>query len=154
MTATTNKQATPSQAAMDLARQVGVSMFAVDTASKDTMGMKLLSCEPGRAVIQMTVKEMHLNGHKICHGGFIFTLADSTFAFACNSSNTVAVAAGCSIEFLKSGQLGDVLTCVGQEQALSGRHGIYDMKVTNQNGEVIAMFRGKSAQIQGTVIPE
>jgi acyl-CoA thioesterase len=154
MTATTNKQATPSQAAMDLARQVGVSMFAVDTASKDTMGMKLLSCEPGRAVIQMTVKEMHLNGHKICHGGFIFTLADSTFAFACKSYNKVAVAAGCSIEFLKSGQLGDVLTCEGIEQTLSGRHGIYDMKVTNQNGEVIAMFRGKSAQIPGTVIPE
>jgi acyl-CoA thioesterase len=66
----------------------------------------------------------------------------------------VAVAAGCSIEFLKPGQLGDVLTCVGQEQALSGRHGIYDMKVTNQKGDVIAMFRGKSAQIQGTVIPE
>ena len=144
----------PSQAAIDLAKQVGESMFAVDTASKDTMGMQLISCEPGRAVIQMTVKDMHLNGHKICHGGFIFTLADSTFAFECNSYNKVAVAAGCSIEFLKSGQLGDVLTCVGQEQTLSGRHGIYDMKVTNQKGEVIAMFRGKSAQIQGTVIPE
>ena len=146
--------AAPSQAAIDLARQVGESMFAVDTASKDTMGMELLSCEPGRAVIRMTVKELHLNGHKICHGGFIFTLADSTFAFACNSYNKAAVAAGCSIEFLKPGQLGDVLTCVGQEQTMSGRHGIYDMKVTNQKGEVIAMFRGKSAQIQGTVIPE
>ena len=143
-----------SQKAIDLARQVGESMFAVDTASKDTMGMELLSCEPGRAVIRMTVKELHLNGHKICHGGFIFTLADSTFAFACNSYNKAAVAAGCSIEFLKPGQLGDVLTCVGQEQTMSGRHGIYDMKVTNQKGEVIAMFRGKSAQIQGTVIPE
>ena len=66
----------------------------------------------------------------------------------------MAVAAGCSIEFLKPGQLGDVLTCFGQEQTLSGRHGIYDMKVTNQKGEVIAMFRGKSAQIPGTVIPE
>ena len=146
--------AAPSQAAIDLARQVGESMFAVDTASKDTMGMELLSCEPGRAVIRMTVKELHLNGHKICHGGFIFTLADSTFAFACNSYNKAAVAAGCSIEFLTPGQLGDVLTCVGQEQTMSGRHGIYDMKVTNQKGEVIAMFRGKSAQIQGTVIPE
>jgi acyl-CoA thioesterase len=154
MNALVNKLVAPSQAAIDLAKQVGESMFAVDTASKDTMGMQLISCEPGRAVIQMTVKEMHLNGHKICHGGFIFTLADSTFAFACNSSNKVAVAAGCSIEFLKPGQLGDVLTCVGQEQALSGRHGIYDMKVTNQKAEVIAMFRGKSAQIQGTVIPE
>ena len=154
MSNTHSQLATPSQAAIDLAKQVGESMFAVDTASKDTMGMQLISCEPGRAVIQMTVKEMHLNGHKICHGGFIFTLADSTFAFACNSYNKVAVAAGCSIEFLKPGLLGDVLTCVGQEQALSGRHGIYDMKVTNQKGEVIAMFRGKSAQIQGTVIPE
>ena len=154
MSNTHSQLATPSKAAIDLAKQVGESMFAVDTASKDTMGMQLISCEPGRAVIQMTVKEMHLNGHKICHGGFIFTLADSTFAFACNSYNKVAVAAGCSIEFLKPGQLGDVLTCVGQEQALSGRHGIYDMKVTNQKGEVIAMFRGKSAQIQGTVIPE
>ncbi len=154
MSNTHSQLATPSQAAIDLAKQVGESMFAVDTASKDTMGMQLISCEPGRAEIQMTVKEMHLNGHKICHGGFIFTLADSTFAFACNSYNKVAVAAGCSIEFLKPGQLGDVLTCVGQEQALSGRHGIYDMKVTNQKGEVIAMFRGKSAQIQGTVIPE
>ena len=154
MSNTHSQLASPSQAAIDLAKQVGESMFAVDTASTDTMGMQLISCEPGRAVIQMTVKEMHLNGHKICHGGFIFTLADSTFAFACNSYNKVAVAAGCSIEFLKPGQLGDVLTCVGQEQALSGRHGIYDMKVTNQKGEVIAMFRGKSAQIQGTVIPE
>ena len=154
MSASPSHLATPSQAAIDLAKQVGESMFAVDTASKDTMGMQLISCEPGRAVIQMTVKDMHLNGHKICHGGFIFTLADSTFAFACNSYNKAAVAAGCSIEFLKPGQLGDVLTCVGQEQTMSGRHGIYDMKVTNQKGEVIAMFRGKSAQIQGTVIPE
>ncbi len=129
-------------------------MFAVDTASKDTLGMELLVCEPGRAVLRMTVRELHLNGHKICHGGFIFTLADSTFAFACNSHNRVTVAAGCSIEFLRPGQLGDVLTCEGLEQTLSGRHGIYDMKVTNQRGEVVAMFRGKSASIQGTVVPE
>jgi acyl-CoA thioesterase len=140
--------------AKDIARQVGETLFAVDIASKDTMGMVLISCEPGRAVIRMTVKELHLNGHQICHGGFIFTLADSTFAFACNSHNKNTVAAGCSIEFLKPGKLGDVLTCEGIEQTLSGRHGIYDMKVSNQNGEVIAMFRGKSAQIQGTVIPE
>ena len=139
--------------AKDLARQVGETMFAVDTASKDTMGMELVSCEPGRAVMRMEVKALHLNGHHICHGGFIFTLADSTFAFACNSYNKAAVAAGCSIEFLKPGQLGDLLTCEGLEQTLSGRHGIYDMKVSNQRGEVIALFRGKSAQIQGTVIP-
>ena len=129
-------------------------MLTVVVASKDTMGMELLACEPGRAVMRMTVKELHLNGHKICHGGFIFTLADSTFAFACNSYNKNAVAAGCSIEFLRPGKLGDVLTCEGVEQTLSGRHGIYDMKVTNQNGEVVAVFRGKSAQIQGTVFSE
>jgi acyl-CoA thioesterase len=138
----------------DIARKVGETMFPVDVASKDTMGMALLVCEPGRAVMRMEVKELHLNGHKICHGGFIFTLADSTFAFACNSYNKNAVAAGCSIEFLRPGKLGDVLTCEGVEQTLSGRHGIYDMKVTNQNGEVVAVFRGKSAQIAGTVFPE
>ncbi len=137
-----------------LARRVGESMFAVDTASRDTMGMELLACEPGRALMRMTVRELHLNGHKICHGGFIFTLADSTFAFACNSRNHVTVAAGCSIEFLKPGLPGDVLTCEGVEQVLQGRHGIYDMKVSNQRGEVVAMFRGKSAQLPGSVIPE
>ncbi len=140
--------------AIALAQKVAASMFAVDIATKDTMGMTILVCEPGRAVLCMTVRELHLNGHQICHGGFIFTLADSTFAFACNSYNKVAVAAGCSIEFLKPAKLGDVLTCEGVEQTLSGRHGIYDMRVTNQHGDTIAMFRGKSAQIQGTVIPE
>ena len=141
-------------AARDLATRVGQGMFAEDVASRDTMGMELVCCEPGRAVMRMLVKPLHLNGHQICHGGFIFTLADSTFAFACNSHNRVTVAAGCSIEFLKPGQLGDVLTCEGLEQVLQGRHGIYDMRVSNQRGEVVAMFRGKSAQIQGTVIPE
>ncbi|HEY1225798.1 MAG TPA: hotdog fold thioesterase, partial [Ramlibacter sp.] len=83
-----------------------------------------------------------------------FALADSTFAFACNSRNQSTVAAGCSIEFLNPGRHGDVLTCEGVEQVLQGRHGIYDMKVTNQRGEVVAMFRGKSAQVQGQVIPQ
>jgi acyl-CoA thioesterase len=133
---------------------VGDTMFAVDVASKDTMGMELLACEPGRALMRMVVKELHLNGHKICHGGFIFTLADSTFAFACNSHNNATVASAASIEFLKPAHLGDVLTCVGVEQVLSGRHGVYDMTVRNQKDQVIAMFRGKSAQIPGTVIPE
>jgi acyl-CoA thioesterase len=137
-----------------LASAVAMSMWAVDTATKDTMQMTLITAEPGRAVLEMQVRELHLNGHQICHGGFIFTLADSTFAFACNSYNKVAVAAGCSIEFLKPAHLGDVLTCEGVEQTLTGRHGIYDMRVTNQKGETIAMFRGKSAQIAGTVIPE
>jgi acyl-CoA thioesterase len=140
--------------AFDRARKVGEAMFAVDTASRLTMGMELLLCEPGRAILRMPIQALHLNGHQICHGGFIFTLADTTFAFACNSHNKNAVAAGCSIEFLKPVHEGDVLTCEGQEQTLVGRHGIYDMKVQNQHGEVVAMFRGKSAQIPGTVFPE
>ena len=139
---------------VELAAKVGEAMFAVDAASKDFLRMELVACEPGRAVMRMQVREPMLNGHKICHGGLIFTLADSTFAFACNSHNKVTVAAGCSIEFLKPAHLGDVLTCEGLEQVLQGRHGIYDMKVHNQRGEVVAMFRGKSASIQGTVIPE
>ena len=138
--------------ALALAQAVGQTMFAVDTASKDTMGMQLLACEPGRAVLRMEVKALHLNGHQICHGGFIFTLADTTFAFACNSHNKVTVAAGCSIEFLKPVHLGDILTCEGLEQTLTGRHGIYDMRVSNQHGEVVAMFRGKSAQIGGSIV--
>jgi acyl-CoA thioesterase len=137
-----------------LAARVGEAMFAADAASREFLGMELVSCGPGRAVMRMKVREPMLNGHKICHGGLIFTLADSTFAFACNSRNKVTVAAGCSIEFLKPAQLGDVLTCEGVEQLVQGRHGIYDMKVANQRGEVVAMFRGKSAQIQGTVIPQ
>lgn len=136
----------------ELAARVGEAMFAVDRATKDLLGIELLSCEPGRAVMRMTVQAAMLNGHDICHGGLIFTLADSTFAYACNSRNLNTVAAGCSIEFLKSGKEGDVLTCEGVERVLQGRHGIYDMTVTNQHGEVVATFRGKSTQIKGNVI--
>ncbi len=135
-----------------LARQVGESMYALDAASKDTMGIELLSCEPGRATMRMVVKPLHLNGHKICHGGFIFTLADSTFAYACNSRNHNTVANGCSIEFLRPAHEGDVLTSEGIEQVLNGRHGVYDIRVSNQKGQAVALFRGKSTQISGTVI--
>ena len=139
--------------AADLARRVGESMYAADEASKDTMGMELLACQPGRASMRMVVRPLHLNGHKICHGGFIFTLADSTFAYACNSRNHATVANGCSIEFLRPAHEGDVLTAEGVEQTLSGRHGIYDIRVSNQKGQAVALFRGKSTQISGTVIP-
>ena len=137
-----------------LARRVGEAMFAADRASRETMGMELLACEPGRAVMRMTVRALHLNGHQICHGGFIFTLADSTFAFACNSRNHNTVAAGCSIEFLRPAHAGDVLTCEGVEQVQSGRQGVYDMRVSDQHGQVVALFRGKSAQIKGHVIAD
>jgi acyl-CoA thioesterase len=137
-----------------LAAKVGEALFAGDRASKELLQMELVTCEPGRAVMRMAVREPMLNGHRICHGGLIFTLADSTFAFACNSHNKSAVAAGASIEFLKPAQLGDLLTCEGVEQVLQGRHGIYDMKVSNQRGETVAVFRGKSAQIPGPVLPD
>ena len=142
------------QAAQVLAQRVGAAMFEADRASRETMGMELLACEPGRALMRMTVRDLHLNGHQICHGGFIFTLADSTFAFACNSRNHNTVAAGCSIEFLRPAHAGDVLTCEGVEQVQSGRHGVYDMRVTNQHGHAVALFRGKSAQIKGHVLPD
>lgn len=137
-----------------LAAQVGERMFEADRATREFMGMELVSCEPGRAVLRMTVREAMLNGHDICHGGMIFTLADSTFAYACNSRNHATVASGCSIEFLRPAHAGDVLTCEGREQALQGRHGVYDMQVTNQHGQVVALFRGKSTQIKGHVIEE
>ena len=141
-----------SDESLALAQGVAQKLFAADRASREFMQMELLSCAPGRASMRMTVRGEQLNGHQICHGGFIFTLADSTFAFACNSHNKNAVASGASIEFLKPAHEGDVLTCEAQEQTLQGRHAIYDMKVTNQRGEVIAMFRGKSAQIPGSVL--
>ena len=137
----------------EIARACADAMWKEDDASKG-LGMKIVEVKPGQATLTMTVQPHMVNGQRIAHGGFIFLLADSTFAFACNSHNKVAVAAGCSIEFLKPGQLDDVLTCEGVEQVLQGRHGIYDMKVSNQRGEVVAMFRGKSASIQGTVVPE
>jgi acyl-CoA thioesterase len=136
----------------ELAARVGEAMFAADRASRDFLGMELVSCEPGRAVMRMAVREPMLNGHDICHGGLIFTLADSTFAYACNSRNMNTVAASCTIDFLRPGKAGDVLTCEGVERVLQGRHGVYDMTVTNQHGEVVAMFRGKSTQIKGSVV--
>ncbi|MFT3778074.1 MAG: hydroxyphenylacetyl-CoA thioesterase PaaI [Ottowia sp.] len=139
--------------ARDLARRVGESMYAADAASRDTLGLELVRCEPGRATMRMAVRPLHLNGHRICHGGFIFTLSDSTFAFACNSRNHATVASGCSIEFLRPAHEGDVLTAEGVEQSLSGRHGVYDIRVSNQKGQTVALFRGKSTQISGTVIP-
>lgn len=135
----------------ELARATGDAMYRSDRASQ-WLGMELQEVRPGYARMTMRVRDEFLNGHAICHGGLMFTLADSTFAFACNSYNVNAVAAGCSIEFLKPVSGGDTLTAEAQEQVLSGRHGIYDIRVTNAAGDVVAMFRGKSAQIKGTVI--
>jgi acyl-CoA thioesterase len=127
-------------------------MYHADACSQ-ALGVKLLEVRAGYARMHMKVRPDFLNGHQMCHGGLIFTLADSTFAFACNSYNINTVASGCSIEFLRPVPADDELTAEATEQTLSGRNGIYDIRVTNRAGETVAMFRGKSAQIRGTVIP-
>ena len=100
----------------------------------------------------MTVRTDMLNGHAICHGGFIFTLADSAFAFACNSYNLTTVASGCSIDFIAPAREGDLLTAIAHERSVSGRTGVYDIEVKNQRRETIAYFRGRSYRIKGHVI--
>ncbi|MDE2201386.1 MAG: hydroxyphenylacetyl-CoA thioesterase PaaI [Burkholderiaceae bacterium] len=135
-----------------LAEAACKSMYDADACTR-ALGMRVEAVGPGYARLSMTVRPDFLNGHRTCHGGLIFTLADSAFAFACNSRNHNAVAAGCSIEFLRPAHGGDVLTAEATEQILAGRHGVYDVRVSNQTGEVIALFRGKSAQIRGHVIP-
>ncbi|MDR3384734.1 hydroxyphenylacetyl-CoA thioesterase PaaI [Cupriavidus basilensis] len=134
-----------------LAESAAASMYDADACSR-WLGIIVEAVRPGYARLSMPVRREFLNGHGICHGGLMFTLADSAFAFACNSHNINTVAAGCSIEFLKPVQGGDVLTAEATEQVLSGRHGIYDIRVTNRAGEPVAMFRGKSAQIKGHVV--
>jgi|ERR1700674_224583 acyl-CoA thioesterase len=138
--------------AQTLAEAAAAAMYSRDRASQ-ALGITLDEIGPGRARMHMTVREDMVNGHDLCHGGLIFTLADSTFAFACNSHNQSTVAAGCSIEFLAPARRGDVLTAIGEEQALLGRNGVYDIRVEDQNGRLIAMFRGKSARIRGEVAP-
>ena len=138
----------PAQA---LAEAVAQAMWARDRASRG-LGMRIVRVAPGYAELVMRVRADMLNGHAICHGGFVFTLADSTFAFACNSYNANTVAAGCAIEFLAPSHEGDVLTATARERALVGRSGIYDIDVTNQTGATIAIFRGKSTRIKGHVV--
>jgi acyl-CoA thioesterase len=138
--------------ANDLARAVAETMLSADACSR-SLGFELLEVRVGYARMSAVVRPDFVNGHDICHGGMIFTLADSTFAFACNSRNVNTVASGCSIEFLRPVCRGELLTAEAVEQTLNGRTGIYDIRVTNRSGETVAMFRGKSAQIKGSVIP-
>lgn len=144
--------ATPVEA-QALAERVAAAMWERDRASQG-LGMRLGAVGPGRAQLAMVVREDMLNGHAICHGGFIFTLADSAFAFACNSYNLNTVASGCSIDFLAPAHLGDVLTANAQELSASGRTGVYDIIVTNAQGQKVAVFRGKSYRVRGHVIDE
>jgi len=129
-----------------LAEACAAAMWAEDTASQG-LGMELQAVGPGTARMAMPVRDSMVNGHGMCHGGFIFTLADSAFAFACNSRNAKCVAAGGSINFLRPARLGDTLTATAEERHLAGRSGIYDIRVTNQQGDVIAELRGQSRAI-------
>jgi acyl-CoA thioesterase len=135
----------------DLARACAEAMWKEDDASKG-LGMELVEVKPGRAVLTMTVQPHMVNGQRIAHGGFIFTLADSAFAFACNSHNERAVAAQGNISFIRPGKLGDRLVATACEISRSGRSGIYDVRVTVDD-TVIAEFRGHSRVISGTWLP-
>jgi acyl-CoA thioesterase len=139
-------------AATDLARACAEAMYQGDNA---TIGQKieLLEVGPGSATMRMQVQSHQTNGHGMCHGGFIFMMADSCFAFACNSRNQRAVAASASIEFLAPAQLGDELVARAREVVIAGRAGHYEIIVTRQSDEtLIALFRGKSATIKGHLV--
>ena len=131
-----------------LAERVRDAMWASDQATR-MLGMRITEVGPGRAVVEMTVRADMLNGHAICHGGLITTLADSAFAFACNSYNELTVASGFSIDLLAPGRLGDLLTATCTELSKAGRTGVYDTEVRNQRGERIAAFRGRSHTARG-----
>lgn len=136
-----------------LAERVRDGMFANDQASKG-LGMDIVAVGPGYAKITMAVREDMLNGFRICHGGFITTLADSAFAFSCNSYNEQTVASGISVDFMAPGRPGDVLTAEAKEVFAAGRTGVYDIVVTNQNDELIAVMRGKSYRLKGRAVVE
>jgi len=136
--------------AQQLADAAAAALYPRDRAAH-ALGIKLLGVGPGTASMQMPVREDMANVHNTCHGGLIYTLADSTFAYACNSHNKNAVAVTCVIEYMRPAYVGDLLTASGQEAGLEGRNGVYDIRVENQKGELVALFRGKSTQIKGEV---
>lgn len=129
------------------------AMWANDRASR-SLGMQVLAVGPTRASVSMAVREDMLNGHDTCHGGLIATLADSAFAFACNAGNEATVAAGFDVQFLAPAQLGDVLTADAMQVHRRGRSGVYDVSVSNQRGEAVALFRGRSHGFKGKVVVE
>jgi len=134
----------------EVARRSAEAMWAGDRASR-SLGMEILDVGPGRATLRMTVTDDMVNGHAIGHGGYTFTLADSAFAFACNSYNRVTVAAGAEIRFRAPTRLGDVLTATATERQRAGRDGTYDISVSNAAGTVVATVVGRSKEIGGTL---
>ncbi len=138
--------------ALTIARACADAMWADDVASR-ALGMELIAVEPGHAVLAMNVTEKMVNGHDLCHGGYIFTLADSAFAFACNTYNQRTVAQHCAITFVATAQRGDRLVARATERMRAGRSGIYDVTVTREEGFVIAEFRGNSRVVEGEIVP-
>ncbi len=138
--------------AQDLAQASARAMWQDDHASRH-LGMSLDHIAPGVATVSMSVVAAMSNGHGTTHGGYIFTLADTAFAFACNSYNQRVVAQHCAISFLIPSRIGDRLTATATEVSRRGRSGIYDVRVTNQHGEPVAEFRGHSRVVQGTHLP-
>jgi acyl-CoA thioesterase len=136
----------------ELAARVAAAMWAEDTASAG-LGMRLVDVGEGRARVELTVRADMVNGHGIAHGGFVFSLADSAFAFACNSRNQVTVAQACDIVFVAPAHRGDLLVAEARERTTFGRNAIYDVTVT-RGDDVIAEFRGRSRQLPGTIIPQ
>lgn len=136
----------------ELAEASARAMWRDDAASQQ-LGMSLDHIAPGQATLSMTITEAMSNGHGNCHGGYLFTLADSAFAFACNSHNLVTVAQHCSITYLIPGRIGDRMTATATEVSRRGRSGIYDIRITNQRGEHVAEFRGHSRTVKGTHLP-
>ena len=136
--------------AQRIAERSAQALFGRDRASQ-ALGMRLAEVRPGRARVLMTVRPDMVNGHDVCHGGIVFALADSAFAFACNSYNESTVAAAGAIDFLTAARAGDELTAEACELWRSKRNGIYEINVTNQRGERVALFRGRSYRIDGQV---
>jgi acyl-CoA thioesterase len=139
--------------AAEVAQASADAMWAEDKASR-AMGMKVEKVGPGLAVLSMSVGDNMVNGHGFCHGGYIFSLADSAFAFACNSHNQRHVAQHCQISYLAPGRLGIRLIAEARERHRGERSGLYDVTVRCEAGEVIAEFRGHSRSIPGTLVPQ
>ncbi len=135
------------------ARRAAQAMWADDAAS-EWLGMELVAVSEGRAVLQLTVQAHHCNGHGTCHGGVLFSLADSAFAFACNSRNQATVAQHATISFTAPGRQGDVLQAEAREVSLTGRSGLYDVTVRRADGTVLAEFRGMSRAVPGHLFEE
>lgn len=136
-----------------IAEAVGRGMYARDRAAR-ALGITLTDIAPGTARMTMTVGPDMVNGHDICHGGMIFTLADTAFAYACNSYNHVTVAQTAQISFVSAARAGDLLTADAREISRSGRTGIYDIRVSDQQNRLVALFRGNSYRLSGEVVPE